>query len=95
VVIIEERRPRLGLVRLQDARVQSVLDRLPARIAAGSSLARALSDYVRRRHRFGRALREEMAEPLAGPLRVQYSLPPREPADTVLCAVYHRVFLGE
>jgi uncharacterized RDD family membrane protein YckC len=95
MVIIEERRPRLGLVRLQDARVQSVLDRLPARIAAGSNLARALSDYVRRRHRFGRALRDEMAEPLAGPLRLQYGLPARESADTVLCAVYHRVFLGE
>ena len=68
---------------------------LPLRIAAGSNLARALSDYVRRRHRFGRDLREEMAEPLAAPLRARFGLPPAEPADIVLCAVYHRVFLGE
>jgi uncharacterized RDD family membrane protein YckC len=95
MVILEEQRPRVGLVRLKDTRVQSVLDRLPARVAAGSRLARALSDYVRRRHRFGRALREELAEPLAGPLRKQYSLSPKEPADVVLCALYHRVFLGE
>ncbi len=95
MVILEERRPRVGLVRLQDARVQSVLDRLPARVAAGSRLSRVLSDYVRRRHRFGRALREELAEPLAGPLREQYDLSPKEPADAVLCALYHRVFLGD
>ncbi len=95
MVIVEERRPRLGLVRIQDPRVLTLLDRLPVRIAAGSNLARALSDYVRRRHRFGHALREEMAEPLARPLRTRFGLPASEPADAVLCAVYHRVFLGE
>ncbi len=95
MVIIEQRQPRLGLLRIQEPRVRAIVDRLPVRIAAGSNLARALSDYVRRRHRFGRALREEMAEPLARPLRARYGLPPPEPADIVLCAVYHRVFLGE
>ena len=40
---------------------------LPLRIAAGLELARALSDYVRRRHRFEPGPREEMAEPLARP----------------------------
>ncbi len=95
MVIVEERRPRLGLVRIHEPRVQALIDRLPLRIAAGSKLARALSDYVRRRHRFGRALREEMAEPLARPLRARFDLPASELADTVLCAVYHRVFLGE
>jgi uncharacterized RDD family membrane protein YckC len=95
MVIKEERRPRAGLVRIREPRVQSILDRLPMRIAAGSSLARALSDYVRRRNRFSRELREEMAEPLAGPLRERFGLSAAEPADAVLCAIYHRVFLGE
>jgi len=95
MVIVEQRRPRLGLVRIQEPRVQAILDRLPVRMAVGSKLARALSDYVRRRHRFGRGLREEMAEPLARPLRVRFGLAAGEPADVVLCAVYHRVFLGE
>ena len=95
MVIIEQRQPRLGLLRIQEPRVRAIVDRLPVRIAAGSNLARALSDYVRRRHRFGRALREEMAESLARPLRARFGLPPAEPADIVLCAVYHRVFLGE
>ncbi len=95
MVIIEERRPRLGLVRVQEPRVQVLIERLPVRIAAGSSLARALSDYVRRRHRFGRRLRDELAEPLARPLRVRFDLPEEASDDDVLCAVYHRVFLGE
>jgi uncharacterized RDD family membrane protein YckC len=95
MVIVEDRRPRLGLVQIKDPRVRAILDRLPLRIAAGSRLARALSDYVRRRHRFGGALREEIAEPLARPLRDHFGLPPTEPADAVLCALYHRVFLGE
>jgi uncharacterized RDD family membrane protein YckC len=95
IVIVEQRRPRLGLPRIGEARVRAAVDRLPMRIAAGSNLARALSDYVRRRHRFGRDLREEIAEPLAAPLRARFGLPPAEPADIVLCAVYHRVFFGE
>lgn len=95
MVIIEERRPRLGLVQVVTPRLQPVLDRLPVRIAAGTRLARALSDYVRRRHRFSPAMREEMAEPLARPLRDRFGLAPTDSADAVLCAVYHRVFLGE
>jgi uncharacterized RDD family membrane protein YckC len=97
MVVVEERRSRLGLIRIQaqEPRVQAILDRLPLRVAAGSSLARALSDYVRRRHRFGRGLREELAEPLARPLRARFGLSTEEPADAVLCALYHRVFLGE
>jgi uncharacterized RDD family membrane protein YckC len=95
MVIVEDRRGQVGLVRSQDPRVLTVLDRLPVRIEASSDLSRALSDYVRRRHRFSYALREEMAEPLARPLRSRFSLPAITPADVVLCALYHRVFLGE
>jgi hypothetical protein len=36
-----------------------------------------------------------MAGPLARPLRRRYGLPEEVPHDAVLCAVYHRVFLGE
>jgi uncharacterized RDD family membrane protein YckC len=97
MVVIEERRSRLGLIRIsvRDPRVREILDRLPVRIAAGSTLARALSDYVRRRHRIGRDRREELAKPMARMLRARFGLHDDEPADAVLCAVYHRVFLGE
>jgi uncharacterized RDD family membrane protein YckC len=95
MVVVEERRPRQGLIQVRDARVRSIVDRLPLRIAAGSNLARALSDYVRRRHRFSQGLCEELAEPLARSLRARFGLPATDQADAVLCAVYHRVFLGE
>jgi hypothetical protein len=94
IVIVEERRPRQGLVQVRDPRVRSVVERLPLRIPAGPRLARALSDYVRRRHRFSPEMREELAEPLARPLRDRYGLHAVD-ADAVLCAVYQRVFLGE
>jgi len=50
---------------------------------------------VKRRDRFRPPLREEMAAALARPLRARFGLPADSSADAVLCAVYHRVFLGE
>lgn len=95
MVVVEERQHRAGVTRVGDAAVTALLPWLPLRIAAGPELARALSDYVRRRDRFGPSFREEMAAPLARPLRARLGLPDGPSADTVLCAVYHRVFLGE
>jgi uncharacterized RDD family membrane protein YckC len=95
MVTIEERKTAPKLVRLKEPGIRSIIDRLPLRIAAGPGLARALSDYVGRRHRFSRGRREELAEPLAGPLRARFGLAASESADAVLCATYHRVFLGE
>ncbi|QEH33510.1 RDD family protein [Aquisphaera giovannonii] len=93
MVIVEERRPRIGLIRIDEQAVLELAARLPARIAAGPSLSLALSDYASRRLRFGDARREEIAEPLARPLRARLGLPPSVPADLVLCAAYHRIFL--
>jgi uncharacterized RDD family membrane protein YckC len=95
IVVVEERRSGMGLVKIREPGVQVLLDRLPLRIAASTGVARALSDYVRRRHRFGPGQREELAEPLAAPLRDRFGVPAGVPADTVLSALYHRVFLGE
>ena len=85
------------MVRVDEPEVEALLPWLPLRVAAGPELARALSDYVKRRDRFGRVhrLREEMAEALARPLRRRFGLPEAASSDAVLCAVYHRVFLGE
>lgn len=95
MVVIEERRRGARLARVDDPAVAALLPWLPLRVEAGPELARALSDYVMHRSRYPRALREEMAEPLARPLRVRHGLPPDSTADAVLCSVYHRVFLGE
>jgi uncharacterized RDD family membrane protein YckC len=95
MVVVEERQRRSGVVRVEEPAVAALLHWLPVRVAAGPELARALSDYVKRRERFQPALREEMAAPLARPLRERFGLPANATADAVLCAVYHRVFLGE
>jgi uncharacterized RDD family membrane protein YckC len=95
MVVVEERQRRSGVVRVNEPAVTALLPWLPLRIAAGPELARALSDYVKRRERFGASLREEMAAPLARPLRDRLGLPANTTSDAVLCAVYHRVFLGE
>jgi uncharacterized RDD family membrane protein YckC len=95
MVVVEERRRRGGVIRIKDPAVDAVLPWLPARVEAGPEMARALSDYVRHRGRFSRPLREEMAESLARPLRRRYKLPGESTADAILCAAYHRVFLGD
>lgn len=95
MVVVEAGRGRSGLLRVNEPGVASVLPWLPLRVEAGQELARALSDYVRHRARLPRGRREEIAEHLARPLRARYGLPANVPADLVLCAVYHRVFVGE
>jgi uncharacterized RDD family membrane protein YckC len=95
MVVVEQRRRRVGVIRIKDPAVDAVLPWLPVRIEAGPEMARALSDYVKHRSRFGRSRREEMAAHLARPLRTQYKLPEETSADAILCAAYHRVFLGD
>jgi uncharacterized RDD family membrane protein YckC len=95
MVVVEMRRRGAGLVRVDEPAVAALLPWLPLRVEAGPEMARALSDYVIHRGRYPRALREEMAEPLARPLRARYGLPDNTSADAVLCTVYHRVFVGE
>ncbi len=95
MVVVEARRGRAGVIQVELSSVEALLPWLPVRVAAGPELARALSDYVQRRGRFGAARREEMAGHLARPLRDRYGLPADSSADAVLCALYHRVFLGE
>ena len=95
MVVVEERRRRVRLARVEARAIEAVLPWLPLRVSAGSELARALSDYVRFRGRVLPERREEMAAALAGPLRRRYGLPEHVSNDAVLCAVYHRVFFGE
>ncbi len=95
MVVIEEDRWRRGITRIDEPAVNELLPWLPGRMSANSQVSRALSDYVNVRKRFTLARRADMAEHLAAPLRRQYGLPPQTSSDTVLCAVYHRIFLGE
>jgi uncharacterized RDD family membrane protein YckC len=95
MVVVEERRWRRGITRINDPEVDAILPWLPNRIPARSDMARVLSDYVGVRNRFGPRRRAEMAEPLAKPLRRRFGISERCPADVVLCAIYYRIFVGD
>jgi uncharacterized RDD family membrane protein YckC len=95
MVVVEESRYGSAVTRVEEGVVAVVLPYLPLRVSAGSEMARALSDYVRHRKRFGRDRREEIARHLARPLRERYSMPDTVTSDAVLCGFYHRLFVGE
>jgi uncharacterized RDD family membrane protein YckC len=95
IVVIDERRSSRPIVRVRSSEVEALLPWLPRRVAAGSELARVVSDYVNQRHRFTPARLAEMAEHLARPLRARYALAENSPADVVICAFHHRLFLGD
>lgn len=95
-MVIIERRPKAGGVpRPREAESTPLLPLMPATIPAGSELSRGLSDYVKRRGRFSKSRREEIARPLAEPFRRRYALPPSASGDAILCALYRRIFLGD
>ena len=95
MVIVEEVRLDAKILRVAEPAVLDLVNLLPMRVAATSDQARALSDYVKSRGRFGPDLREEIAQPLAGPIRTRHNLPEAASGDAVLCAYYHRLFLGD
>ncbi len=95
MVVVEERRHGGSVPRVDEASLGGLPPLLPLRVSAGPDLARALSDYVRHRPRFNRERREEIARHLAGPIRDRFQLPASASSDAVLCAFYHRLFLGE
>jgi uncharacterized RDD family membrane protein YckC len=95
MVVREERKGRRGFTKVTEPEVLALLPWLPGRISVRSDLARALSDYIVARRRFSPSGRAEIAEPVARVLRLKFGLSPQASADAVLCAVYHRVFIGE
>jgi hypothetical protein len=95
MVVREERALRRAFAKVKEPEVDALLPWLPHRISVRSDLARALSDFVVARRRFSPPGRAQLAEPLAKVLRQKFGLSPQAPADAVLCAVYHRVFIGE
>jgi uncharacterized RDD family membrane protein YckC len=95
MVVVERRASVGGVAKLREPGIERVLAWLPAQVAAGPELARALSDYVKRRRRFGPELRDEIAAHVAGPIRARYALPADATNDAIVCALYHRVFLGD
>jgi uncharacterized RDD family membrane protein YckC len=95
MVMVEHAPRQARIQRVDEPAVKAAIAWLPSRIDAGPEMARALAEYVKHRARFSRARREEMAGYLAQPLRRRYAFPADTSCDAIVCALYHRVFLGD
>lgn len=95
MVIMEERRPFAGLTDIREPRALGLLQRVSVDYAVGSSMARALIQYVQRRENFSPGHRSEIAGHLGKPLARQLGLPAETDSDLLLCALYHRALLAD
>lgn len=94
VIVEDPQRPRAPQP-LRDGEAFRLTSLLPSGTVVSPSLARVLSSYVAARDRLPWGRRMEIARHLAEPLRRQYGLPPDTPYDSLLCALYQRVFLAD
>ncbi len=95
MVVLEEPAELYGVQRVTEPAAIRLAADLPPNFEASKELARALSAYVSRRHKFGPARRLEIARHVAEPLRIKLDLPQGVSYDVLLCAVYHRVFIAD
>jgi hypothetical protein len=95
MVVIEEPRWSLAMVRVQDADAIRMAALIPPGFRVSRSLARAVADYVERRERFPWLGGMEIARHLGEPLRERFDMPPDTNYDLLLCALYHRTFITD
>jgi hypothetical protein len=95
MVVVERRGAMRGITRLEDERAAQLAAYIPAYFQVDHQLSFALSTYVERRRSFLPPRRREIARRLAEPLLEQFQLPPDTSQDLLLCALYHRAFVGE
>lgn len=94
MVVNEERPWWTGMVQGEDPRAAQLAERLPADMAISPEMARALASYVERRGGFTAARRRQIAAHLGIPLTRHLGLPDDTSEDLLLCALYHRAFIG-
>ncbi len=95
-IVVVEDRPRLGsLVQVDDPAARKLATELPADYVVERSLARALIQYMERRHRFAPGRRAEIARHVGAILVEKFQLPSDTSHDLLLCALYHRAFITD
>ena len=94
MVVVEERTWLRGAAKLEDPRAAQLAQLIPANFIMSRTLSRAIALYVDRRERLPVGRRREVARHLAEPLLRQFQLPPDTSYDLLLCALYHRKFIG-
>lgn len=82
-------------IKLEDPRVASLSDFIPASFRMSSTLAKAIALYAERRDRISVGRRNELASHLAKPLFDLFEFREDTSADLLLCALYYREFVSK
>jgi len=95
MVIVNDRTWITSNVKLEDPRVASLSEYIPANFRMSSTLAKAIALYAERRARIPIARRLELASHLARPLLKQFDFREDTSPDLLLCALYYREFVAK
>ncbi len=93
MVIVNERSWVPSKVRLEDPRMMSLSEYIPANFRLTATMAKAIALYVERRGRIPSSRRLELASYLATPLLRQFGFREDTSPDLLLCAIYYREFV--
>jgi hypothetical protein len=95
MVVVNERSWVPAKVRLEDPRMMSLSEYIPANFRLTSTMAKAIALYVERRSRIPTSRRLELASYLASPLLKQFGFREDTSPDLLLCAIYYREFVSK
>jgi len=95
MVVVDERAWVPPKVKLEDPRVASLSELIPANFMMSRSMVRAVALYAERRMRMPVARRMELSAILAAPLMAQLGLRSDTSPDLFLCALYYREFVSK
>ena len=95
MVVVNERSWVPANVKLEDTRVVSLSEHIPANFRMSPTLAKAIALYAERRSRISIGRRTELASHLAKPLLKQFNFRDDTSPDLLLCALYYRAFVSK
>jgi uncharacterized RDD family membrane protein YckC len=95
MVVVNERSWVPSNVKLEDPRVVSLSEHIPANFRMTATLAKAIALYAERRSRISAGRRAELASHLAKPLLRQFNFSDDTSSDLLLCALYYREFVSK
>lgn len=95
MVVVDERTWVPPNVKLEDPRVESLAELIPANFRMSRSMGRAIALYAERRNRMPMVRRMELSAILAKPLLKQFEFRDDTSPDLLLCALYHREFVSK
>ena len=95
MVVVDERKWQLPVVKVDDARVAALASYVPGDYLVTQKMARTLATYVERRHFLTPPRRREVARHLADPLIERFEFRTDIDPDLLLYALYFKTFLAD